>query len=431
MKRTVCGACGSADLALILDLGSSPLADNFPSTPNEPAKTYPLQMLQCASCKLAQIGEVVDDVELWRDGYAFYSSTSQPLRTHFESYFNDVMSTTNGLGSGQGGSESNPRRRGSLVVDVGCNDGLFLGHWRRAGFNAIGIDPAAGPVMAARESGLNVIHDDFGLSLARSVVGRFGHASLVTANNVAAHVADLSDFLAGLAHLLDHYGLLVMEVQYLPDLLVGNGFDMLYHEHRFFWALNPMRRALARVGLELVHVEHVSTQGGSVRVYVQHESNPGSMLIDADGMYVRTCMTLADERRSMGPDVITGLQVRADRVAARLHDELGALAKSDRTIVGYGAPAKATTLLHWTGTAGYLSWVEDTTPAKVGRYIPGTNVEIRKPTGQGSHDDRPDAYLLLAWNYARDVLHGERGYLDDGGRFVVPLPAPITFGAPL
>lgn len=401
--RSVCGSCGSADLILALDLGRSPLANEFPADPYETLQTYPLQMLQCGACGLAQIGEVVPDELLWRGEYGYYSSTSPALRQHFAEYARHVLTLL-------------PTQAHAFTVEVGCNDGLLLKHFADAGCRTIGVDPAKGPTAAAQAMGLDVRCEQFGAQYASRLSSAEGQAHLLIANNVAAHVADLPDFLTGLAIMLAPDGVLVMEVQYLPDLLVGNGFDMLYHEHRFFYSLRSLELALALRELRIVDIEFVETQGGSIRVYVQHANVPC--------LNGHARKRVDDARHAEGDARLVGLQFRANRIAARLRGELSELRHEGLTIAGYGAPAKATTLLHWTRTADYLSWVEDTTPIKWGRYMPGHAVPL--PIVAPMLRGRPDVYLLAAWNYAPYILANERQFIADGGRFVIPLPAPVT-----
>jgi SAM-dependent methyltransferase len=404
--RKTCGSCGSADLSIVLDLGRSPLANEFPADPTESLPTYPLQMLQCGACGLAQIGEVVPDDLLWRGEYGYYSSASVALVRHFRAYAASILLRY-------------PERARGLVVDVGCNDGTLLKHFADAGCRTIGVDPAKGPVAVAQRLGLDVRCEQFGASYANQLSAAEGWASLVLVNNVAAHVADLDNFLSGLAMMLAADGLLIMEVQYLPDLLVGNGFDMLYHEHRFFYSLSFALCGAGRTDLRIVDVDFVETQGGSIRVAVQHAEACRRDLLPRVACGCTHGGTLAGRR-------LLGLQFRANRIGDRLRSELHALRADGRTIAAYGAPAKATTLLHWTGTAEYISWAEDTTPAKHGRYLPGhlTPIEIRSPLAPIA--PRPDAYLLTAWNYAPYILAKERDFIAAGGRFVIPLPAPIT-----
>lgn len=416
LTRAECGSCGSSDLELILDLGTSPIANEFPTEPNNisPAALYPLRMVQCAACKLAQIGDVVPDELLWRGEYGYYSSTSVALVKHMKAYATDLGPTRRQLVS-----------KHDLVIEVGCNDGLLMRHLHQVEPDAriVGVDPAKGPAAVATGLGLDVRVAEFSRDFADQLIGEVGRADVVIANNVAAHVSDLDDFLSGLTALLSPRGTLVMEVQYLPDLLVGNGFDMLYHEHRFFYSLTSLSAALLRRGLVLVDVEFVETQGGSIRVFARRVDTDASSTAWSHGLK-RVADALWSESRLSDGGILTGLQFRADRIASRLRAEVRSLMQAGAVIAAYGAPAKATTLLHWTKVAPYLSWAEDTTPAKVGRFMPGTSIHIREDSFL--RDGRPDAYLLTAWNYAPYILAKERNYIANGGRFVLPLPSPIT-----
>ena len=318
------------------------------------------------------------------------------------------------------------RDEAPFVIEVGSNDGTLLREFAIEGWRALGIDPAAGPARIAAAAGLETIVDGFGSALAASVVIDYGEADLVIANNVAAHVADLDDFLAGLASLMRRNGSLIMEVQYVADLLTGNGFDMIYHEHRFFYSLSSLAAALGRHDLAVVDVEHVGTQGGSLRVTARSRAAVGGKLRVSPQRQHNVSNALYAERDLGQRDAYGGLQARADRIGERLRAALREVRSSGATVAGYGAPAKATTLLHWTRTADYLSWVEDTTPAKVGRFMPGHSTRI--PIVAPGDREKPDAYLLTSHNYLTHILRREREFIDRGGRFVVPLPVPVVIG---
>lgn len=415
--RETCGSCLSTDLDIILDLGHSPLANAYPATEYEHdyAPNYPLLLLICNACRLVQIGEVVADSLLWRGEYGYYSGTSPALVSHFQRYAADVI-----------GRYDMRRDEVPFVVEVGSNDGTLLREFALEGWRALGIDPAAGPARMAAAAGLETIVDSFGSALAEAVASTYGEADLVIANNVAAHVADLDDFLAGLAKMMRRNGSLVMEVQYVADLLVGNGFDMVYHEHRFFYSLSSLAAALDRHELRVVDVEHVGTQGGSLRVTARSYMAVGNQLRSSAQRLHNVTNALYAERDLARRDAYDGLQARADRIGERLRAALREVRSAGATVAGYGAPAKATTLLHWTRTADYLSWVEDTTPAKIGRFMPGHTARI--PIVAPGDREKPDAYLLMSHNYLTHILRREREFIDRGGRFIVPLPVPVVIG---
>jgi hypothetical protein len=393
MKRTTCAACGSANLEPILDLGNSPIADAYAASSIESLRLdrYPLELAVCDKCWLVQLLEVLPQELLFGTGYSFYTSASPPLSQYHEAYAAKVME-----------SYSTLARRS--VMEIGCNDGDLLRHFHELGCPAMGIDPAAGPADAACSRGLDVRVRPFNLRFAQDLFYEYGTVSLVIANHVLAHVADVSDFLAGVSLVLDEDGVALIEVQYLPDLLVNNAFDLVYHEHRNFFSLTSLEAALERHGLFVTNFMHTDRQGGSIRIEVRkrHYHAPGITMLRGHENWLH----------SMG--AYEGLQGRVNRIRTRLrelvHDE-----KSRGPVVGYGAPAKATTLLNFCHIFE-LPHTVDTTLAKQGRYIPGTTTKIVAP--EEVSDD--NTFLLLAWNYMSKIVrdHPE-------SRWIAPIPAPV------
>lgn len=398
MRRTECSACGYDDLELFLDLGYSPIADAYTLTADVSPKTYPLQLAVCTGCWLVQLLEVVEHDLLFETGYSFYSSASPPLSAYHAQYARDVLNTYGDLA-----------RR--LVVEVGCNDGDMLQHFHDAGCATFGVDPATGPVSVALERGLRVLAEPFGRLVAERVRDSLGPAGIVIANHVLAHVESVSDVLDGIQHLLAEDGVAFIEVQYLPDLLVNNAFDLVYHEHRNFFSLTSLERAVERWGLHVYHAELTDRQGGSLRVGLTRtrEHSPTRDRIRASEMWLR------------GYATYTGFQGRVNRVRDRLRD---LMYQDDAYVLGYGAPAKATTLLNFCELdVGVIDQVADTTLAKQGRYVPGTGIQIVAPEMVNLPD--VDKILLLAWNYAPQIMRNHLDYTARGGRWIIPIPAPM------
>jgi len=393
VKRTSCAACGHIELDQFLDLGDSPIADAYTATADEAVERFPLQVAVCAKCRLVQLLEVVDHDVLFGTGYSFYSSASAPLSAYHAAYARDLLRRYPDLA-----------RRG--VVEVGCNDGDMLRHF--AGYPAVGVDPAGGPAATAIGRGLDVLVRPFGLAAAHDIRDRRGRAGIVVANHVLAHVADVADVLAGIRALLAPDGVAMVEVQYLPDLLVNNAFDLVYHEHRNFFSLSSLEQAASRHGLFVSAAALTDRQGGSLRVTLTTEPQP-SVTVDA---------LRASERWLDNWGAYEGMQGRVERIRTRLLDLIAAELRAERTVAGCGAPAKATTLLNFCGlTRNELRLVTDTTPAKQGRYIPGTGIPILAPVEVAGGID---TYLCLAWNYTRTMIRN-----NPRPRWIVPIPAPV------
>lgn len=393
MKRTSCSACGYDDLELFLDLGLSPIADAYTTTVDETSPTYPLQLAVCTGCWLVQLLEVVDPETLFGTGYSFYSSASPPLSEYHERYAQNVLWAHGELAK-------------RFTVEIGCNDGDLLRHFVAAGCPTTGIDPAIGPADVARERGQHVIVESFGREVAERLRDDRGPAGLVIANHVLAHVESVADVLEGIQVLLDDDGVAYVEVQYLPDLLVNNAFDLVYHEHRNFFSFTSLTSAVERWGLRVFWVEFTERQGGSLRVALRRDQPITGTRIHAQEEWLRQVETYR------------GFQGRVNRIRERLQ---GLVYDADGPILGYGAPAKATTLLNFCQLdCGEVERVVDTTPAKQGRFIPGSQVPI---VALETVDLRQyDTILLLAHNYARSIMRQHREYV---GEWLVPIPAPV------
>jgi SAM-dependent methyltransferase len=388
MRRTVCSACGDKELNQFLDLGNSPIADAYTDTPDRDVPRYPLELAVCGNCYLVQLMEVLDTQTLFGTGYSFYSSASPPLSNYHAAYAESLFKPYDAL-----------LRKG--ILEIGCNDGDFLRHFTN--YPSLGVDPAMGPRSMARQRGLEVRSRAFSLDLAMEM----DKVGVVVANHVLAHVEDVFDVLAGISQVLADDGVAIIEVQYLPDLLLNNAFDLVYHEHRNFFSITSLASAARLHGLQVDNVQFTQRQGGSIRVTLSHG----------------TCTHLDgyEEEWLQDPSTYAGFQGRAERVVSRIWDLItGPLLATP--IVGYGAPAKATTLLNFCGlSSNEIEFVVDTTPAKQGRYIPGTGLPILAA-------DEPhlvDTYLLLAHNYMAEILRKEKEFTAAGGRWIIPLPAPV------
>lgn len=395
MRRTTCSSCADGLLVRFLDLGKSPVADAYADTKAESLELerYSLELAVCTGCWLVQLLEVLPQEQLFGTGYHFYSSASPPLVDYHRRYAEDVLTR---------------ERPSGLILEVGCNDGDMLQHFTRVGCQVIGVDPALGPAGVARERGLDVRIRSFGKTFARDLLDQNGPASIIIANHVLAHVENVHDFLAGIALMLHPEGVAYVEVQYLPDLLVNNAFDLVYHEHRNFFSFMSLERAAARVGLVVRAMSLTERQGGSLRVELVHRMNISAQ--DFHWMH-------DSEQWLTHASAYEGFQGRVDRIKVRLNEMLFRLEVTKKLVAGYGAPAKATTLLNFLGWTP--AYVVDTTEAKQRRYVPGTTAQIISPHNEV---DMPDVYLLLSWNYASEIIRNHWSYR---GRWIIPIPAPV------
>ena len=400
MKRESCGSCSSTDLIEVLDLGTSPLANELPTSAAAAFSQarHPLGLVTCGSCSLLQLSEVVLDEDLWNREYTFYTGASWPAVLAQQEYADDLLWRYRDLTKG-------------LVLEVACNDGSMLSRFAEAGCRTLCVDPAVGPAAKARQAGLDVIVKSFSQVIAEQVLCEYGYADLIVANNVLAHVADLDDFIAGLAAVMSPHGRLVVEFQYAADLITGNMIDLVYHEHRSFFSLSSLNHALRRHDLKALDVQQTASQGGSLRVHIGR----------ADDEVVNGSVTLLllEEQWMLDPGSLAGMQGRANRIRHRLRDLLWEESRAGHRVAGFAASAKSTTLLNFCDIGSDLvQYFVDTTPVKHGRFTPGTGIPIIDPRA----DSRaPDTYLLGVSNYLGPIMRKEQF----AGKWLVPTPIPV------
>ena len=408
--RRECRGCDSADLAHVLSLGRTPLANAFLESEAEfkDEADYPLELYVCERCWLVQLVDVIDPSTLFRN-YIYVTGTSTTMSQHNSDYAASIVERF-GLSNS------------SVVVDIASNDGSLLSHFSRHGVRTIGVEPAANLAGLAAAKGIQTVNAFFDLACAAEIRSTVGHADVVLANNVLAHVDNPREFLAGCRELLGPGGHLVIEVPYLCDLLERLEYDTVYHEHLCYFSVTALQHLFRVSGLSIVGVERVAVHGGSLRVYGTPLASAG-----ASGCVTSVAGLLDDERR-IGMTSRARFRQFATDVAAnreRLRICLRELQENGRSLAAYGAPAKGNTLLNYCGIDSTLvPFTVDRNPLKVGRFAPGSHIPVLPVSAL--LDRQPDYTLLLAWNLAEEILEQQSEYRRRGGHFIVPVPTPTV-----
>lgn len=403
LTLTECRACGSRNLIPFLDLGTTPLANQLTATPDETVARFPLACCWCADCTLVALTEAVSPEIMYRH-YVYLSGTSPSFREHSWSIADRLV-------------ERFSLDASSLVIEIASNDGMMLRRFRDRGTRVLGVDPARNIAQLANAEGIPTIPEFFDKTLAGRIGAEHERARLVLARNVIAHIHDALGALEGVATVLANDGVLAIEVPHLLELMRHVEFDTIYHEHLSYVSLRALTALCERAGLEVFDVEKTPVHGGSILVLAgpagAHPRAPalGALLAEEDDAGLgreATFRTFADR--------VAGLR---RGLVQRVEDWLA----SGRTLAAYGAPAKAVTLLSYTGLdRRHLAYTLDLNPLKQGRFLPGSGIPIVGP--DRIRDDPADCHLLLAWNFADEICRQQAAYLARGGCFLVPVPAP-------
>lgn len=396
-----CRSCSGQHLTTFLDLGSQPIANALLDEQHlrDPEPCFPLELAFCHDCSLVQVTESIEAEVLFGHDYPYYSSFSPALLAHSRDHVLGIL-------------EERTLGADNLIVEVASNDGYLLKNFVDAGVPVLGIDPASGPVTAARERGVPTMQAFFGTKLARELAAKGQQADVMIANNVAAHVDSINEFIGGFAILLKEDGFARLEVAYLRDLIERCEFDTVYHEHLFYHSITALEPLFARHGLHVNDAERLGIHGGSLRITVSKRPGRSERLV-----------ALQQEEAALGMGEIDYYQSFAGRVEQQreaLNKAVQEKHLQGARLAAYGAAAKGATLLNFMRfDPGVVEYVVDRNPAKVGKYMPGVKLPIR-PVDTLTRD-RPDYVLILAWNFATEIIQQSHEYARLGGQFILPV----------
>ena len=401
-----CRHCNATLTLPLIDLGFAPPSNAYLNKQQlqQPEKKYPLRVLVCQTCWLAQTEDFAQAHELFDADYAYFSSFSSTWLEHAKRYANE-MSARFKLGSS------------SHVVEIAANDGYLLQYFKAANIPCIGVEPTASTAAAARAKGIHIVQEFFGVALANTLVLQGKQADLTAANNVLAHVPDINDFVAGFTVLLKSTGVATFEFPHLMQLMALNQFDTIYHEHFSYLSLTAVQRIFAANGLTVFDVEEHPTHGGSLRVFAQRADTGKQPVSDHVAKIIRE----EDAIGIQNEKYYLAFQARAKKVKDDFVTFLADAKSQGKTVAAYGAAAKGNTLMNFAEIGSDLiQYVVDKNPAKQGKFMPGSRIPIVSP--EALQSQRPDYLVILPWNIAEEVMQQNTVLAELGTQFVKAVP---------
>ena len=404
--RTHCRTCGSTNLKLILDLGQTALVNDF-LKPEDVANykiSLPLRVVLCPDCSLVQLADTVDPKILYSH-YAYVTSTSKTMNTHLDNMMSHLLSTAH-LGAG------------SKVLEIASNTGVFLKKFKEQGCEVLGIEPASNIADVALATAIPTRKEFFNATTAKKLRAEWGAADLILGRHVFAHIDDLKDLVAGLEAVSHAETLIAFEVPYLVDFFEHTEYDTVYHEHLSYISVRAIEALVKDSAFMLARVDHYPIHGGSILFHLRHRSSKARP-------HASVALALAKEKelRLAEPATWAAFAQRVNHIRTELPALLRKLKAQGKRIIGYGASAKGNTLLNTCGiTTQELDYIIDNTPFKQNKIAPGSWIPVRPP--EMLLKDQPDYALLLAWNFAPEIIKRETEFQQRGGRFIVPIPEP-------
>jgi len=400
-----CHHCQTKLQHVFLDLGFAPPSNSYLSDTQlrQTEKNYPLKLYVCDQCWLVQTADNESGAALFQDDYAYYSSVSSTLLNHAKKYcemITDRLSLT----------------KDSYVIEVASNDGYLLRNFVESGVPCLGVEPTAGTAAMAGGLGIPQLGEFFGEELGRRLAAEGKQADLMIGNNVYAHVPDINDFTRGFKQALKPEGSVTLEFPHLLSTMTYNQFDTVYHEHYSYLSLNTVSKIFEAAGLRVYDVEEISTHGGSLRLYGCHAE---SSILTADNVAV--ILRKEADAGLTNTTAYLAYQAQVEKVKDDMVAFLIEQKRAGKKVAGYGAAAKASTLLNFAGVRpDLIAFISDAAPSKQNKFLPGCRVPVLPPATL--YDFKPDWVVIFAWNIATEIMESQRHVKEWGGRFIVFVP---------
>jgi len=400
-----CRGCNSEKTSLLLDLGHSPISNEFLDLDQLRIAEahYPLKVYVCDHCGMVQIPEVTRKETLFSDNYVYFSSFSSSWLNHSKEFAKKMIAEF---------SLTNQ----DLVLEIASNDGYLLQYFKSSGIKVLGVEPAKSVAEVAVSKGIETISSFFGTDLALELRAQGVSPKVIVANNVLAHVPDIHDFINGVSILLDGQGLATFEFPHLSNLMELNQFDTVYHEHYSYLSYEALKPIFASHGLDIFQIENLTTHGGSLRLFVAPQDSRKIETLEIQNLELR--------EKKWSPRNSTNVQnLRSNALKTKLDflSQLLDLKNLGLTVAGYGAAAKGNTLLNYCGIdSDLISYIVDRNPAKQGKFLPGSHIPVFPESV--FETTPPDVVIIFPWNLKNEIRLQLSAQLGPEVKYMVTVP---------
>ena len=408
LKSTLnCSFCSSRNMELVMDFGEFALAGAFiKNNEFKNEKKYPMRVYFCKDCFAVQVVDIIEPDILFKD-YFYFSSSIKTLSDHFVNYAKEV---TNRF--------LNPSE--ATVLEFGCNDGVLLRPLADQGIKkVIGVDPAKNIVSSISDERITILNDYFNEKVSKQVVDKYGSMDLIMANNVFAHISDIKGTTNAIRNALSDEGVFIFEVHYLGKIIEEMQYDMIYHEHLYYYSLLSAIEHFKNYDLTIFDIKLVPIHAGSIRFYVAKNNSKRAKLISENVKF------LEKEEKLKAYNKFESFKLFSRKIKNtkdELINLLKKLKKEGKTVAGYGASGRANTIIQFCGISNDLvSYMIDDAPAKIGCYTPGSHLKILSSSVLNS-DNAPDYILVFAWSFFEEIAKRNKKFTDSGGKMIIPLP---------
>ena len=357
----------------------------------------------CDKCKMFQLIEQPEPQQMFNENYAFFSGTSKLMANHFGEFANHVLDDYIKDGNDP------------FVVEIGSNDGIMLKHFAQKGIRHLGIEPSANVAQVAMDQGINTIVEFFDKSMAKKIVSEHGQADAYIAANVMCHIPYINSIAEGIKVLLKLDGIVMFEDPYLGNVIEKTTYDQIYDEHTFLFSVNSIQYLFNQFDMEVIDVEPQESHGGSMRYVIAHK---GAKPVQAN-VYKQL-----EFERQLGlteSETFDAFRQSCEKYRLNLMELLNDIKAQGKSIAGYAATSKSTTIINYCGiTSDHLDCIYDTTPIKQGKFSPGAHIPI-KPHSDFK-DNYPDYALLFGYNHEKEIMAKEQGFMNKGGKWITYVP---------